>query len=97
MLRRDAAARERRGVLVRGGRLPGRSADLRHHRGQHRQHDQQHERGPRGVPEQDGRRQAVHELPARKQGVGGQGHTLVRVHLGQQTGTPESSIEGLIK
>ena len=61
--RRDSTARERSRVLLRHYRLPRRRAHLCHHRRQHRVHDHQHERLESGVQEQDGRDQAVHELP----------------------------------
>ena len=61
--RRDPAARERSRVLLRHNRLPRRRAHLCHHRRQHRVHDHQHECFESGVQKQDGRDQAVHELP----------------------------------
>lgn len=85
--RRDTAAGKRAGTRVRGGRLPRRRAHIRHDRRQHRQHDQQHERGPRGVSEPHGRRQTVHGVPSRFQGAGGPSHQVVRLHVGEQTGT----------
>ena len=45
------------GVPLRHDRLPAGRADLRHHRGQHRLHDHQHERLAGRLQEQDGRHQ----------------------------------------
>ena len=78
------------GVLARSGvslpysQLPARRDGNSHDRRQHRLHDLGHERGPGGVLQQAGHRQAVHELQEDRRGVAGEGHQLVRLLVGKQ-------------